>query len=369
MSRFLLIVSLFLFAHNALASPTTSLDMPHSNDSSNDATTILQSMKFYGYPPEYEKFMGNAWTIYADGVIDAEAPNRLKVFLDENNIPEHSSIIFNSLGGSLMAGIDLGRVIREAGLFTYIGQDDGGALKRKAGGCFSACALAFLGGQYRWIDSSSSYGVHRFSFTKEISQGVDVTQILSALVTQYIREMDVNPELFSLMTLAGSDSIIVLSQKQLKDYKVVNDGYDTTHWSIENYATGFYLKGERKTWRGVNKLLLTCGNNKKMVLHAIFDPEGRGDEVIKMKADSLYLDDQSIKITQYLIDEPKLINGWVNATFLIDKNLVSKIQNAKEVGVIFQFDYSAPVFFGFVGMDFTDGAQKLSALKINCFGK
>lgn len=371
MSRLLLIISLFLFVHNALADSISSLEQSSDHDGSHASKVISQPMKFYGYLPKYVKILGgNAWTIYANGVIDDDTPNRLKTFIDKNNIPEHSDIFFNSPGGSLMAGMELGKIVRNAGLFAYIGKGEGGKNKNVAGECFSACALAFLGGQYRWVDSSSSYGVHRFSFTKKISHGVDVSQVLSALVAQYIRDMGANPELFSVMTLAGSDSITVLSQEQLKEYKVANDGYDTTHWSIENYQTLFYLKGERKTWRGVNKFLLMCSPSKdSMFLQAIFDPEGRGDEVVQMKSYLLNLDDESTPITQYLYEGPKLINGWVNISFLIDKNLISSIQNAKEVGVQFQFEDSSPFFFGFRGMEFADGAKKLPALEANCFNQ
>jgi len=205
-----------------------------------------QRMQFRGRPPlEPIEIFGNAWRIYASGVIDADAAARLKTYVDENKIPARSSLVLNSPGGSLIGGMKLGQAIRDAGLYTYVGQDSGDPHKSmKPGQCYSACTLAFLGGEFRWIDSASIYGVHRFNFTAKSSRDIDVTQILSASIVQYIRDMGVDPNLFSAMTTASSDSITVLSQKQLKQLKVVNDGFDSTRWTIETvgFTTGHFSK-------------------------------------------------------------------------------------------------------------------------------
>src|SRR5712691_8042495 len=161
-----------------------------------------QRMQFHGRPPlEPIEIFGNAWRIYASGVIDADAAARLKTYIDENKILARSSLVLHSPGGSLIGGMKLGQTIRDAGLHTHVGQDSGDPHKSmQPGQCYSACTLAFVGGKFRWIDSASMYGVHRFNFTAKISQDIDVTQILSASIVQYIRDMGVDPYLFSEMT-------------------------------------------------------------------------------------------------------------------------------------------------------------------------
>lgn len=327
-----------------------------------------QRMQFRGRPPlQPIEILGNAWKIYANGVIDADAAARLKTYIDENKIPARSILALHSPGGSLIGGMKLGQTIRDAGLYTYVGQDSGDPHKpMQPGQCYSACALAFLGGKFRWIDSASMYGVHRFNFTAKIAQDIDVTQILSASIVQYIRDMGADPNLFSAMTTASSDSIAVLSQKQLKQLKVVNDGFDSTRWTIETIGNGLYLKGTRETWRGANMFALYCGTNNAMNLYAAFDPEGRGDEVLQMKAYSLFIDNEPIPISDHLLRSPTLTNGLIVVQFSLDKALLAMIQSAKEVGVSFQFEYGAPMFMGFVGMDFSEGAKKLPALVANC---
>jgi hypothetical protein len=124
-------------------------------------------LKFEAHAPdEVSKLMMNdyAWRIFATGEIDNEAGERLSEVLAQNNVPIGSRLYLHSPGGSLSGGIALGRVIRENQLQTFIGQRDS-SLKYvggKSGYCYSACAIAFLGGEFRFWSDGSVYGVHRF---------------------------------------------------------------------------------------------------------------------------------------------------------------------------------------------------------------
>ena len=329
-----------------------------------DSSVAQQRMVFRGQPPSAPiEVVGNSWTIYATGEIDADAADRLRVYLEKNKIPEKSILALHSPGGSLLGGMELGRVVRSAGLFTYVGQESSDPDDLlKPGECYSACALAFLGGKYRWIRDASIYGVHRFSFSAQSSADVELTQVLSASIVQYIRAMGSDPSLFSAMTAASSNSIKILSQNELKKWKVVNNGYDSTAWTIETADDVLYLKGTRYTWRGVNKFILVCGSNKPMFLYAIFDPEGREDEILKMKSYSLFINDTAIPLSGHVVGPPVLVNGWINVAFSLDKKLLTAIRNAKDVGVALQFAYNSSTFAGFDDMDFSEGAKKLPAL-------
>jgi hypothetical protein len=63
-----------------------------------------------------------------------------------------------------------------------------------------------------------------------------------------------------------------------------------------------------------------------------------------------------------------MVNGWINATFNLTDDLLKKILVAKTVGVAFQFRHGAPVFLGFNGMEFPEGAKKLAGLIEVCRG-
>src|SRR3546814_9028218 len=97
-------------------------------------------------------------------------PDRFRRFLTAADIPRGAryEVYLHSPGGNLMAGIELGTIIRDYGFgtrvarsvpfsystpeFRFEGEEDGH--------CFSACAFAFLGGRWR-IASDRSLGVHQ----------------------------------------------------------------------------------------------------------------------------------------------------------------------------------------------------------------
>jgi hypothetical protein len=87
-----------------------------------ETTPKAEQIQFYAYPPPTPiQIFGNAWSIFADGVIDEDAAVRLKKLIEDDHIPAKSMLALNSPGGSLIGGMKLGKVIREAGLATYVG--------------------------------------------------------------------------------------------------------------------------------------------------------------------------------------------------------------------------------------------------------
>ena len=140
--------------------------------------------------------------IYLDGRIDAGAPDRLSKAL--SGINGKVTIWLNSPGGNLFAGMQLGRIIRGQGASTHI--INSGTLL--PGECYSACALAFLGGVYRFNDNGARYGVHRASLPVDrATGGRDLGQDLSAAIESYIGEMGVDPRLLELWAKAAPDEM------------------------------------------------------------------------------------------------------------------------------------------------------------------
>jgi hypothetical protein len=332
------------------------------------ADNSSETMQFNGQPPSTPiEVFGNAWTIFADGVIDAEAGARLRTFIQERHIPRKSMLYLNSPGGNLIGGMELGRVIRDAELITDVGRPAGDTKKTVlAAGCYSACTLAFLGGEFRYLSEGSKYGVHRFYSAVKSDQDADLAQIVSASVVQYARDMGVDPEFLTEMTKAGKAEVNLIPYNDLVRLNVINNGQTKTRWTIESMGEAIYLKGERATFHGINKFILICNSNRTVTLYAIFDPERREREIAKMAAISLLIDGTPMQIATQLFDGPKLVNGWINVMFSLDDTLLSAIQRAKTVGVSFQFSYGAPVFLGFDGLEFAEGAKKLPGFLHTC---
>jgi len=334
-----------------------------------DAKPVLQTMSFELRPPQrlYAAVSGDsAWTIYATGTIDDNAPDRLDDLVKKNKIPPGSSVYLDSPGGSLTAGMKLGRLFRSAGFDTDVGRPPpSGQSLALSGECFSACSLAFLGGRWRYITRGSVYGVHRFYFTKSMPQEADIAQMMAAVVVQFIRDMGADPELFSEMTRAGRDEIVVIPEDDLKRLNVVNDGRSAAIWSVESGNGVVYLKGQQDTAFGTHKFMLACTTDGVTLIVAL--PPTPHGPLPPTSAVTLVLDDQSYPIESFLQKgSPTLDNGIVFAEFLIPLRLVRLINAAREVGVTFQFDRSAPVYFGFLGMPLQDGASKMSGVLRAC---
>jgi hypothetical protein len=329
-----------------------------------------QTMQFTLQPPHQPiQMFGNAWTIFADGAIDQTSAMRLIEVIKKNSIPRNSMIYLNSPGGDLAGGMGLGRTIREYGLFTQVAKrgpmettGDFRSYKVLPGGCFSACTLAYIGGVFRWMDSKSVYGVHRFYGD---SANADNAQVASSIIIQYIRDMDVDPALFSEMTKAGRDEINAVPHPRLEALNVINNGQGKTRWTIEGTGDGLYLKGERDTSNGINKFILLCKQGK-LSLYVVFDPVGRGEEILTHGAQSLMLDGEAIPLSHLREGEVTLRNGWVNAFYSLTPDLINKIKQAKTVGIAFQFVYGAPMFLGFDHMEVGDGRPKLTGFIASC---
>lgn len=313
-----------------------------------------------GPPPEHQVFGGNAWRLFLEGEIEADSGDRLESFIRQNNIPEHSWVYFNSPGGNLAGGISLGRVIRAHGLLSNIGTLPR-PKDRSQGECYSACALAFLGGKFRFVTPGSKYGVHRFSFTRDGIDKEGLAQAVSALIVSYLREMDVDSKLFNLASVTAPSEMRVLQAAELEQLNVVNNGTTRAKWTIESTTRpdGMYLKGERETVHGINKFLVVCPANEPAFLHIIFDPQGREDEVLQMNVETLWIDEAAIRVETMRINKT-VHNGWINVVYPLSVGIREALLKAREsVGLGLRWRADSGLFLGFEKMPFRDGASKL----------
>ena len=325
-------------------------------------------MTIEGFAPELPiAIAGTAWFIFLDGAIDSAAASRLEQYIKRHRIPERSFVYLNSPGGSLIAGIELGRLIRKYGLSTDVGKRAVGAIRRfdvEAGRCYSAWAYAYLGGQFRYLKQGSRYGVHQFSTASPKGGDEGTAQIAAAIIVEYMRSMDVDTELFSLSVSAAPKGINEIDTQTLERLNAVNGGRTRPVWTIESTEGQLYFKGERMTAEsGINKFMLFCSEGRKVMLYAIFDALRRDDELMLFPAHSLLVDDQEFRIN---VESKSIRNGWYNGIYGLSLREIQALRNANQVGVSLRFAYDAPVFFGFQGMPLADGRQKLLGLLNQC---
>ena len=334
----------------------------------NSLETAHSAEMFVLAPTEPTFLGGTSSTIFIEGEINEETPKQLERVIESKKVDPYSFVVFNSPGGNLYAGMELGRVIRKYGLRTDIGRWNS---PRKSvddissGGCFSACTLAFLGGKFRFYNPKNGdhFGVHRFFFKQnDLDLGVDVAQIASAAIIGYLKEMDVDPEFFELTTRAGANGIYEPTIDELTALNAVNYGFGKTSWSVESANDLLYLKGQRDTEFGINKFMVVC-RDRKLYLHVVFDPQGRQDLVKRLPLHSLMINGTPTNIEPTKVS---IVNGWYNGVYFLSKSTWKRLLAAKTVGVILRGGIDAPVFWGFDSMPMEGGQQKLRGLIRNC---
>lgn len=185
--------------------------------------------------------------VVADGEITSDTPRRFQEFLDKEPFDGFVfEIHLNSPGGNLYAGIELGKMIRDQKLSSNIWQYE----PRKAGeefyspevsgpgGCYSACALAFLGGEVRAVSEGSTIGFHQFSGSTGTAASAEANaQLASGDVLDYIIRMGASPSLFKRMTEALPDEMFLPDANQLLEFGIASkDAF--SGFSLEAYGDG-----------------------------------------------------------------------------------------------------------------------------------
>ncbi len=175
--------------------------------------------------------------VVADGEITDRTPSAFQVFLDSEPFDGFVFYIdLNSEGGSLLAGMQLGRMIRQQGLasrvVSYSRADiaaDVWRPKERPGECYSACALAFLGGEHREIPDGSTIGFHQFSSaplreqaSREPATTESLTQFVSGIVHDYLQSMEIEPQLFTKLSQTLPNDMFIPTFEELRKLNIVS---------------------------------------------------------------------------------------------------------------------------------------------------
>jgi hypothetical protein len=171
-------------------------------------------------PPEAG---GEPWMIYLDGMFDAAAATRLAGLLAQERITR-ADVYFNSPGGSLLAAMAVGRLIRGRGFDTHVGRR--GVHPRQAGAavCYSACPFAYAGGVRRFLGAESVLGVHEAANRVPVQDESAFQQFVDFEATQYLGEMGVSPALLVLMRSAPHDGMRLLARQEAVGLGLVSAG-------------------------------------------------------------------------------------------------------------------------------------------------
>lgn len=243
----------------------------------------------------------------------------------------------DSPGGRLLEGMRLGRAISALPYHTSIsvGTEDGTQI------CASACVLAYLGADYRFLAEPARLGVHQFSINTELGsdEALSISQALSAEIVEYIREMRADPELFSLMVSAHADDIYWVPKARLEDLWVVTNGIYSETAEYRNIAGSIALYIEQVSQVGSNSMTLLCGEKGLVVIFDLNEPE---DPYVTQF--DLYIDGATYPLEDTMVisrEASRLKTGH-----LLPSVVQRRLENAYEIGARASSP-DAGVFFGF----------------------
>ncbi len=313
------------------------------------------SMAFYEKTSIYYKkqekfftFLGYPDSIFIDGEISQKTVNDFIELINLNKI-DRATVYFNSQGGDLLAGIKIGKIIREYQFNTSIGKiNKTSTLGVKDGECYSSCVFAFSGGKYRYMNDKDVIGVHRFY--REYSKKTDLeeAQVVSAVIINFLREMEIDLSLFDRMALTSRNMVNIISKDEALRLKLVNNGFLPTKWTLDSIDGSVYLRGYRETQYGEGKLIFICDSEKLSVIamHSVAEHIGLSGQY------SLDVDDEEYRIEGDLSTN----NGFYILSFKPNVEHLKQILVARNIG--FKFLALNPAFY--VGFDLEIGESKKS---------
>jgi hypothetical protein len=326
-----------------------------------------------GKPMTFEWGMtyGDVPAIFADGDFTVDTPEALQAFLKRSIYTPDTVIYLNSLGGDLGAGMEVGRVIRDAHLNTGVARNsrdpsqantiDLNSFSRVYPGyCVSACSLAFLGGVAREVKPGATYAVHQVSmncvdkkkarlqfpwvavpnvnYCPELDEALAMVQTASGAVAEYVRSMGADPIFINEMAKAGPNTINALTEEQLNAYRI-NFRIRTESWSYETDAQGqFFLQYRQGDEWKEDRVELYCDRtgSPRLYLWLVHDTRrstGREDaqRIVDLASKGLsvywqsgapspegFADKRNVALQSYEIIKPPAVSDHENVTLTID---------------------------------------------------
>ena len=309
---------------------------------------LFFSIHSYSTPMEFKSASnggncnGCSW-ISAMGEIVKDTPQKLEKYLQKYDSIDR--IVFHSGGGNLLAGLEMGRILRKYNVNVGIGKtvvdtsvDGWGDFKYYTidkGYCYSSCAYAFLGGAERIIDAEDKLGFHQFydsKAMKNLSQkqfdGHDMVmdQKITGYIVQYLEFMKIDIRLYSLIASTHPQNMYNLSKSELDDYGINTNNLPTTNWTLIAYDKG--LVAEIKSRENKPRSARLYATRKNKYYFTVFLPSDYYNNIT-----NLYT---SIDET-FSYDKLALLAGKGKYKVLNFSSYLSK--NSKKISLVFEITH------------------------------
>lgn len=191
--------------------------------------------------------------VYLYGPIDTDAPHRFEALMKSGKIPTGSDIYLNSPGGSVDAGMALGRLFRQGSMVTHLGTPrlprGSKIVVNRSALCEGACAYAYLGGLYRWAASGSD----RIGFTTYAAQRTPEA------VNVYLKDMGIDAAALTAAPAAGAaDPAIWPNADEMIAKGLANNGRLNLFATYKFMQNAPYLELKQDDRNGEHKITFLC---------------------------------------------------------------------------------------------------------------
>jgi hypothetical protein len=151
----------------------------------------------------------DGFTISYKGEAVGSDVKRMEEMLDNTGI---TTVFLDSPGGNAMTGYQLGYLFKDKGVTTIVGGD---------ASCFSACAVAFLGGNDKVKLGLLGFHVAWTTADGSMTDGMKQGQMFGTITSAYFFKMGYSLQLPYMISLyTDKDTFLMLSVEDLEMFKI-----------------------------------------------------------------------------------------------------------------------------------------------------
>lgn len=204
--------------------------------------------------------LAKAPQIYLAGTFNADAVRQVGALLASGKVSAGSDVYLDSTVGDVGAGIELGKMFREARVNTHVGAwrtSGRRGVPAPPATCLDACAYAYLGGVYRWAPS----GRDRIGLRDDALPGAATAAQdgPSAKDRQdYLEAMDVRAEWFAHVLTASDHGTVWWNADEMAPWLVANNGRQALEATYQPAAANPKLVLSQTVKGGQNRVTLQC---------------------------------------------------------------------------------------------------------------
>ncbi|TGD43644.1 hypothetical protein EEB11_09715 [Pseudotabrizicola sediminis] len=163
---------------------------------------------------------GDIETVLLEGAIEPGDSARFADYLDQRTAPP-DRIALHSPGGSVTDALEIGRMIRDAGLPTQM---------QAGAACFSACPYILAAGTERQVSRRALVGVHQHYFGESTLLpafvAVESIQHGQGEVLEYLATMGIDLRLSAKAMQTPPDNIYILLEEELTGFALATEMLD-----------------------------------------------------------------------------------------------------------------------------------------------